>query len=315
MSSSRWRRPRLPAPEKPLRDELLSIERLEERALALAASLTIDPDPRRRARDTFPRFDDNVRLLRAAYRTLADDVRTGQFVVPAADWLLDNFHLITSEISDIRRNLPRTYSRTLPTLASREHAGHARVYAIAVELIRHSDSRLDRQQLIQFLNSYQRVAPLTIGELWAWPSMLKLALIENLRRLAEELLSARAARGAADRYVSRADDQEQRRSAAGRPRTGVHRPAAASRSRVRPAACRRFGSPWTTISRRDTRRPRRRFEASTSVRAWRRSRWRTRSRASASARRSTGRSTSRRSAWSNACCSAIRRARTAAWTS
>ena len=195
-----------PAAEKPLRDELLSIERLEERALALAASLTIDPNPRHYPRDTFPRFEDNVRVLRAAYRTLADDVRTGRFVVSAADWLLDNFHLIASEISDIRRNLPRTYSRTLPRLASREHAGHARVYAIAVELIRHSDSRLDRQQLVQFLNSYQRVAPLTIGELWAWPSMLKLALIENLRRLAEELLSARAARLAADTYVSGADD-------------------------------------------------------------------------------------------------------------
>src|SRR6266480_4073727 len=195
------------APDKPFRDELLSIERLEERALALAARFTVDPNPRRRARETFPRFDDNVRVLRAAYRTLADDVRTGQFVVSAADWLLDNFHLIAAEISDIRRNLPRTYSRTLPTLASREHAGHARVYAIAVELIRHSDSRLDRQQLIQFLNSYQRVAPLTIGELWAWPSMLKLALIENLRRLAEELLSGRAARRAADTYVSRIEHQ------------------------------------------------------------------------------------------------------------
>jgi len=202
-----WRhRPRSGAAEKPLRDELLSIERLEERALALAASLTVDPNPRHRPRDTFLRFENNVRVLRAAYRTLADDVRTGQFVVSAADWLLDNFHLVTAEISDIRRNLPRGYSRTLPTLAAREHAGHARVYAIAIELIRHSDSRLDRQQLIQFLNSYQRVAPLTIGELWAWPSMLKLALIENLRRLAEELVSARAARRAADRYVSRADE-------------------------------------------------------------------------------------------------------------
>ncbi|MEQ1575686.1 MAG: carbohydrate-binding protein, partial [Vicinamibacterales bacterium] len=200
-----WRR-RTPAAEKPLRDELLSIERLEERALALAASLTIDPNPHQRPRDTYPRFEDNVRVLRAAYRTLADDVRTGQFVVPAADWLLDNFHLVTSQITDIRRNLPRTYSRTLPTLASREHARHARVYAIAVELIRHSDSRLDRQQLIRFLNSYQRVAPLTIGELWAWPSMLKLALVENLRRLAEELLAGRAARREADTYVSRADD-------------------------------------------------------------------------------------------------------------
>jgi len=195
----------LPPAEKPLRDELLSIERLEDRALALAASLTIDPNPNRRAKNNIPRFNDNVRQLRVAYRTLADDVRNGRFVVSAAEWLLDNFHLIASEISDIRRDLPRTYSRTLPALAGREHAGQARVYAIALEVIRHSDSRLDRQQLIQFLNSYQQIAPLTIGELWAWPSMLKLALVENLRRLADELLSARNARHAADRYVSRAE--------------------------------------------------------------------------------------------------------------
>ena len=74
---------------------------------------------------------------------------------------------------------------------------------MAVELVRHSDSRIDRQQLAVFVNSYQRVAPLTIGELWAWPSMLKLALIENLRRLAAETLEARRARLAADAYVSR----------------------------------------------------------------------------------------------------------------
>ena len=113
-----WNRRASPA-EKPLRDELLSIERLEERALALAASFTVNPDRRRRAQNIFPRFDDNVRILRAAYRTLADDVRHGHFVVSAADWLLDNFHLVTSEIADIRRNLPRSYSRTLPTLVSR----------------------------------------------------------------------------------------------------------------------------------------------------------------------------------------------------
>src|SRR5439155_2222906 len=143
-----WQR-RVPAAEKPLRDELLSIERLEERALALAASFTVDPDPRRRSRSIFPRFDDNAHVLRDAYRTLADDVRTGRFVTSAADWLLDNFHVVTSEIRDIRRNLPRTYYRALPMLASRGHAGHARIYAIAIELVRHSDSRLDRHQLTQ----------------------------------------------------------------------------------------------------------------------------------------------------------------------
>jgi cyclic beta-1,2-glucan synthetase len=188
-------------PEKPFRDELLSTERLEERALALAAIFTVDPDPGRRAHNIFPRFEDNARVLREAYRTLTNDVRAGQFVTSATEWLLDNFHLVASQIKDVHRNLPRTYYRQLPSLASREHAGQTRIYAMAVELVRHSDSRIDRHQLGVFINSYQRVAPLTIGELWAWPSMLKLALVENLRRLAEETLESRAARVTADAYV------------------------------------------------------------------------------------------------------------------
>jgi cyclic beta-1,2-glucan synthetase len=141
---------------------------------------------------------------------LADDLHHGQFITAGAEWLFDNFHLITSEIVEIRRNLPPTYYRELPSLAVREHAGEARIYAIAVELIRHSDSRLDAQQLTQFLASYQRVAPLTIGELWAWPSMLKLALIENLRRLADEMLAARQARRAADAHLAAVDADPRR---------------------------------------------------------------------------------------------------------
>ena len=202
---SLFRGRRVRAQEPPLRDELLSIERLEERAKALAARLTVDPAPRRTARDVFPRLADNVNKLRAAYLTMAGDVHRGEFVTPAAEWLLDNYHLVASVIDDVRQNLPRGYYRELPKLATRQHAGDARVYAMAVELIRHSDSRFDRAQLLRFMESYQTVAPLTIGELWAWPSMLKLALIENLRRLADESILARAARRAADDYVASID--------------------------------------------------------------------------------------------------------------
>ncbi len=191
--------------EKPFRDELLSIERLEERAKALAARFTVDINSRRAASSVFPRFHDNVRLLRSAYRTFTNDAHSGAFVTPAVEWVLDNFHLVTVEIMEVHRNLPRGYYLQLPKLASRELAGHARVYALAVELLRHSDSRLDRHQLVRFLSSFQSVAPLTIGELWAWPSMLKLALIENLRRLVDEMLKSRAARLAADAYVTRLD--------------------------------------------------------------------------------------------------------------
>jgi len=188
--------------EQPLRGEILNIERLEERAKGLAASFTVTRNPRRRARRFFPRLRDNARVLREAYRIMADDVHRGVAVSPAAEWLLDNFHLIETEIRGILHTLPRQYYLELPKLASRDLAGTARIYAMALELIRHSDGRLDRHRLTRFVVAYQTVAPLTIGELWAWPSMLKLALLENLRRLAEDMLQGRTARQEADRYLA-----------------------------------------------------------------------------------------------------------------
>jgi cyclic beta-1,2-glucan synthetase len=189
---------------RPFRDELLTAERLDERARSLAARFTVAP-ARRAARSVLPRFDENVRALRAAYRALADAVHRGEVVSAAAEWILDNYHLVAAEVRDVRQNLPRTYDRELPKLAAREQAGSARVYALAVELIRHSDSRLDRAQLVRWLDAFQAVAPLTIGELWAWPSMLKVALVENLRRLSDETLAAQSARQAAEAYVARFD--------------------------------------------------------------------------------------------------------------
>ncbi len=187
--------------DRPLRDELLSVERLEERAKSLAARFTVGT-PRGRSKNLAPRLRDNARVLRDAYATLAGDVRRGQFITPPAEWLLDHFHLVNSEIRAIRQHLPRRYYRELPRLTHREWAGHARVYAMALELIRHSDSRLDKDQLTRFMNSYQSIAPLTIGELWAWPSILKIALLENLRRLADQILETRASRVAADEFMT-----------------------------------------------------------------------------------------------------------------
>src|SRR5512142_3129570 len=136
--------------DRPFRDELLSVECLDERARSLAGRFTVDPR-RRAARNVFPHFEENGHQLREAYRALAGDARHGVFVTAAAEWLLDNFHLVASEMRDVRENLPRHYYRELPKLAAREQAGNARVYALAVELIRHSDSRLDRVQLVRWL--------------------------------------------------------------------------------------------------------------------------------------------------------------------
>src|SRR2546422_344713 len=188
-----------------MRGELLNVERLEEKAKDLAASHTLARKARRGARAFLARLDDNAAVLRQAYLRLAEDVHQDAFISPAAEWLLDNFYLIESEIRDVRRNLPRQFYLELPKLASREIAGVARVFAMATAIIRYSDGRFDANRLTRFMVAYQSVAPLTIGELWAWASMLKLALIENLRLLAEDALGSRRDREAADRLMAELD--------------------------------------------------------------------------------------------------------------
>ena len=156
------------------------------RARALAARFTLARRTRRGARRFRARFNEHGRVLRQAYRAVAEDVHQGRAIPPAAEWLLDNFHLIESEQLEIRRNLPRSYYLELPKLASRESGGAARIYAMAVELINHSDGHLDLDRLTRFVTSYQTLAPLTIGELWAWPSMLRIALRSEERRVGKE---------------------------------------------------------------------------------------------------------------------------------
>ncbi len=196
-----WRRP---SPlEPPLRDELLSIEALEHRAVALAGTLTLDPLAPR-AHSVLPRLAENGRVLRRAYSHLSTDLASARFLSAASEWLLDNFHVVSDALAAVEVDLPPTYCDELPALADRAHVGHARIHAVALELIRHSDSRLDAAQMALYLRSFQRVAPLTIGELWAWPSMVKLALIENMRRLTDEMMEARALRLAADAFLERA---------------------------------------------------------------------------------------------------------------
>ena len=125
-------------------------------------------------------------------------------IAPAAEWLLDNFYLIEEQIRTARRHLPPSYSRELPRLANGPAASYPRVYGIALELISHVDGRVDAVSLNGFIAAYQTVTPLKLGELWAVPIMLRLALIENLRRVAARV-AARPSRSRPGRRLGRAD--------------------------------------------------------------------------------------------------------------
>jgi cyclic beta-1,2-glucan synthetase len=181
--------------------ELLSIELLEEHARRLAALLSISPRRGGGGRAHLRQLDAHMRALRQVYKALADDART-EAMSPAAEWLLDNFHIVSAAARDIHHDLPPSFYRRLPRIAADEFAGLPRIYALALELIGSSAGRLDAQRLQRFISAFQSVTPLTMGELWAWPSTLKLALLDHLRARGDTLAAARVHRLAADRVAS-----------------------------------------------------------------------------------------------------------------
>ncbi|HWA88805.1 MAG TPA: glucoamylase family protein [Rhizomicrobium sp.] len=193
------------APEEPIRSELFSLERLEQHAASLAAAQPVEPKPVR-GKPIAPRLYDNTRVLVRAYREIVRATRASQPITPAAEWLLDNFHIVDEQIREIKDDLPPGFYRTLPKLADGPLKGYPRVFGIAWAVVAHSDSAFDIEKLTRFVEAYQRVQMLTIGELWAIAITLRITLVENLRRLAEGIVArleaGRVADAIAERIVS-----------------------------------------------------------------------------------------------------------------
>ncbi|MGB8435872.1 MAG: glycosyl transferase, partial [Burkholderiales bacterium] len=188
--------------EESIREELFSIERLEQHAESLAAAQQVIAGPKT-ARSLAVRLKENESVLLGAYRTVAAAVGEGRAITPAAEWLLDNYHLVEEQIREIRDDLPPGYYRQLPKLAAGPFTGYPRVFGVAWAFVAHTDSRFDPEMLRRFVRAYQRVQPLTIGELWAVGITLRIVLVENLRRGARRIVTSRAARQEADALADR----------------------------------------------------------------------------------------------------------------
>lgn len=195
--------------EEPIRAELYSIERLEQYAATLAAEHKVSTE-KMRGRQLLPRLEENGRKLLAAYRSLGLAISNERTISPAAEWLVDNFHIVEEQLREIREDLPRGYYYELPKLTEGELAGYPRIYAIALALVAHTDSRLDAETLQRFIRAYQRESALSIGELWALAISLRLALVENLRRLTTRVVRSREEREEADKLADRLLDMTAR---------------------------------------------------------------------------------------------------------
>ena len=191
--------------ESPIRSEIFGLQRFAQHGRSLG-------ETHRAARalwgaaNFFPRLQSNIRALREAYTYIGGQASTGYDISPAAEWLLDNFHLIEAQLKEIHEGLPRSYFRALPVLRDEPLAGLPRIYGVAWAFVAHTDGAFDEELLTQFLGAYQETRELNLSELWALPTTLRVVLIENLRRLAERVATNKAARAVANLCCDALDD-------------------------------------------------------------------------------------------------------------
>ena len=186
--------------EYSIKGEIYSVERLEDYAVYLARELEVSDDPKI-TQPLLPRMRDNGKKLLASYRAFSEAIHSKETIPPAAEWLTDNFHIVEEQLREIQEDLPVSFYKELPKIAVGELAGYPRIYAVSLALVAHTDSQLEPETIRRFVQSYQQVSPLSIGELWALAITLRLVLVENLRRLAVRTLADHKKRNLANQIA------------------------------------------------------------------------------------------------------------------
>jgi cyclic beta-1,2-glucan synthetase len=155
----------------------------------------------KRSRTLYARFTNHCLQLETAHASLEEAAKSKEILTPGAEWLLDNYHLVLQQITDIKRHFPRGYDRTLPKLLIGKFQNYPRVYHLALELLGKSDAVVNVDLLTSFIRGYQSQNNLTMGEIWAVPIMLRFALIENLSAIVSRMALAKEERKAARQLI------------------------------------------------------------------------------------------------------------------
>lgn len=184
-----------------LRDVALNRNELNKHSIELAQS-HIQRGTTQGCSRLLPRVKENSKFIQTARIEMLEYEERSKDFVPASEWFLDNFYLLKDLRLDIKKNLTRRYERELPCLASGEDQGVPRIYILMREIVEHADSQVTGKLLRDLVNAYQSIQPLTSGELWALPIMLKILLLENVRRLVEQVLLTQKERQKAESWIA-----------------------------------------------------------------------------------------------------------------
>jgi cellobiose phosphorylase len=177
-----------------------NLEQLKQLAEEMAVK-QITAAPGRNRRCKLPRLGEANQILIQAYQSTSEDIKSRGNIVPAAEWLLDNFYVIEEQFKETQYHITSDLSRNLPVLTKGDHAGFPRIYGMAAELVEFLNGRLEEETIVSFLEEYQAHAPLTCRELWAIPLFLRICLLETIKDIAVMISESIKLRKQADEWA------------------------------------------------------------------------------------------------------------------
>jgi cyclic beta-1,2-glucan synthetase len=126
-------------------------------------------------------LDHQERRLDHAYQRFSNAAQADVAPSYAAEWLLDNYFVVQQAIRQVREDMPLGYYQQLPKLKNTSWATYPRVYALARESIAYSNCQLHIGDTVRLIQAFQADGEsLTMGELWAFPTMLRLGILDSL---------------------------------------------------------------------------------------------------------------------------------------
>ncbi len=144
------------------------------------------------------RMNDNYSYIKTVYKELNEDIHRKDEVPFAAEWIMDNFFIIEEQVVELRRELLKSNYYKMPVHKSGNMKGYTRIYAIAVELIGYTDGRIDEKIFSDYLNAYQSHIILNDKEIWFIPLVMRLALLDKIKQLCENIKNTQKQRRKAE---------------------------------------------------------------------------------------------------------------------
>ena len=169
-----------------MQEALLSGDKLGDHAAKTALEHTVS-NTGKPGMWPIPRMNDNFEFILSVYADLNEEIQQKHSIPESAEWLLDNFYIIEEQVKGLRRDLKKKDIGLLPVLNRGPLKGYSRIFALAIELVGHTNGKVDEKNLAEYLKAYQSHHILLDREIWALPSVIRLALIENIRHLSEDI--------------------------------------------------------------------------------------------------------------------------------